>query len=119
LKDSAESLAPSKPREIIQMVCKRFDLDPIALKTKNNSARIAIVRHTIQYILREVLGWSYPEIAAHTGVSHHTTVMHGIDRIEKMRKANPEFDDKIRRLISKAIGDDEQPTAEPMLELTQ
>lgn len=94
------------------IVADFFNMTGEQLVARDKSAPVVAARQVAQYILRRVLGWSLPEIALETGLTDHTTVMYSINKVEKMRAAHPEFDERIRKLMSLIIGDDECPRCE-------
>jgi chromosomal replication initiator protein len=46
------------------------------------------------YLLRHELSYSYPKIGKELGGKDHTTIMHGVDKIEKeiARNTNMQYD---------------------------
>jgi chromosomal replication initiator protein len=52
------------------------------------------------YLTKELTPTSLPEIGRKFGGKHHTTVIHSIRKIEKMRSENPEFNRELNSLIS-------------------
>jgi chromosomal replication initiator protein len=52
------------------------------------------------YLSKELTKSSLPEIGKKFGGKHHTTVIHSIRKIEKMREKDPEFNKEINSLIS-------------------
>jgi chromosomal replication initiator protein len=52
------------------------------------------------YLSKELTKSSLPEIGKKFGGKHHTTVIHSIRKIEKMRDQDPEFNKEINSLIS-------------------
>jgi chromosomal replication initiator protein len=69
------------------------------LKAKNNSPKISFPRQVAMYLSKELTNSSLPEIGKKFGGKHHTTVIHSIRKIEKMREAEREFDKEINSLI--------------------
>ena len=56
------------------------------------------------YLLSKELGMSTPKIAAEVGVKDHTTVMHGIKKIDSDLKLNFGLRDQIAALREKIYG---------------
>jgi chromosomal replication initiator protein len=52
------------------------------------------------YLAKELTESSLPEIGKKFGGKHHTTVLHSIIKIEKLRQRDPEFNREINRLLS-------------------
>jgi chromosomal replication initiator protein len=70
------------------------------LKSKNNSPKVAFPRQIAMYVSKELTKVSLPEIGKKFGGKHHTTVLHSLRKIEKMRQEDPEFNKEINTLIS-------------------
>ncbi len=101
LKTLLESMASVISVEKIQkLVCHQFKIKPSQLKSKNNSPKIAFPRQIAMYLCKELAKVSLPEIGKKFGGKHHTTVLHSIRKIEKLRRRNPEFNKEINNLIS-------------------
>jgi chromosomal replication initiator protein len=66
-------------------VAERFSLQPSELKQKSNAQRVAYPRQVAMYLVKELTGSSLPEIGRAFGGKHHTTVLHSIQKIERLR----------------------------------
>jgi chromosomal replication initiator protein len=85
--------------KIQKLVCHTYKIKPAQLKSKNNSPKVSFPRQIAMYLTKELTDSSLPEIGKKFGGKHHTTVLHSIRKIEKMRQDNPEFDKEINSLI--------------------
>lgn len=85
---------------IMEMVAEFYNLKPAVLKTKNNSRCVAFPRQIAMYISKQLTNASFPEIGRNFGGKHHSTVMHSIKKIERMRKEDPNFNKQINSFIS-------------------
>lgn len=86
--------------KIQKMVCHHFKIKLSQIKSKNNSPKIAFPRQIAMYLTKQFTPTSLPEIGRKFGGKHHTTVIHSIRKIDKMRRDNPEFNREINSLIS-------------------
>ncbi len=86
--------------KIQKIVCHHFKIKPSQIKSKNNSPKVAFPRQIAMYLTKELTPTSLPEIGRKFGGKHHTTVIHSIRKIEKMRGENPEFNRELNSLIS-------------------
>ncbi len=87
--------------EVIQeMVAEFYNLKPAVLKTKNNSRCVSFPRQIAMYLSKQLTSASFPEIGRNFGGKHHSTVMHSIKKIEKMRKDDPDFNKQINSFIN-------------------
>jgi len=86
--------------KIQKLICHKFKIKPSQLKSKNNSPKISFPRQIAMYLSKELTKSSLPEIGKKFGGKHHTTVIHSIRKIQKMRDEDPEFNKEINSLIS-------------------
>jgi len=86
--------------KIQKIVCHKFKIKLSQLKSKNNSPKVAFPRQIAMYLAKELTSNSLPEIGRKFGGKHHTTVIHSIRKIEKLRNENPEFNKEINILIN-------------------
>jgi chromosomal replication initiator protein len=100
LKDLVDAAARIVTVEKIQkLVCHKYKIKLTQLKSKNNSPTVAFPRQIAMYLAKELTDTSLPEIGKKFGGKHHTTVLHSVRKIEKMREGQPEFDKEINSLI--------------------
>jgi len=85
--------------KIQKIICHRFKIKPSQLKSKNNSPKVAFPRQIAMYLAKELTKSSLPEIGKKFGGKHHTTVIHSLRKIEKLRNEDPEFNREINSLI--------------------
>ena len=104
-KEALKSLLDSASKivtvdKIQKVICHKFKIKLSQLKSKNNSPKVAFPRQIAMYLSKELTKTSLPEIGKKFGGKHHTTVIHSIRKIEKLRSENPEFDREMNSLIS-------------------
>jgi chromosomal replication initiator protein len=51
------------------------------------------------YLCKRLTKKSYPEIARHFGGKHHTTVIHSVEKIERLVASDPAFSAIVKKLI--------------------
>ena len=71
---------------IVKAVAEHFSLTPALLKQKSNSHHIAYPRQIAMYLVKDLTQASLPEIGRAFGGKHHTTVLHSIQKIERLRQ---------------------------------
>ena len=103
-KESLKDLVDAATRivtveKIQKLVCHKYKIKLAQLKSKNNSPKVAFPRQIAMYLAKELTDTSLPEIGKKFGGKHHTTVLHSVRKIEKMREGQPEFDKEINSLI--------------------
>lgn len=81
------------PDEIIDNVCSYYNVKPTQLKSPKRDAFLVRPRHVAMYLLKKQMGLTYVEIGNLLGGRDHTTIMHGVGKIEKMaeQKGNVDF----------------------------
>lgn len=104
-KDALESLLDSTStlitvEKIQKIVCHHFKIKLSQIKSKNNSPKIAFPRQIAMYLSKELTQTSLPEIGRKFGGKHHTTVIHSLRKIDKLRSDKPEFNKEINTLIA-------------------
>ncbi|MBM3300129.1 MAG: chromosomal replication initiator protein DnaA [Deltaproteobacteria bacterium] len=84
---------------IIRQVAERFSLQSAQIKQKTNARQIAFPRQLAMHLAKEMTMASLPEIGRAFGGKHHTTVLHSIQKIEKLRHKDPDLNRLIHSLI--------------------
>jgi chromosomal replication initiator protein len=86
--------------KIQKLICHKFKIKGSQLKSKNNSPKIAFPRQIAMYLAKEMTKSSLPDIGKKFGGKHHTTVIHSIRKIDKLRADDPEFNKEINNLMA-------------------
>jgi chromosomal replication initiator protein len=84
------------PDRIIAEVSSHFDVTLSELRGRGRSKQIVYPRQIAMYLIRDETGASLVEIGRYLGNRDHSTVMHGISKIE----AALESDTHLRRHIT-------------------
>lgn len=87
------------PDELIKKLCAYYRIKPTQIKSAKRDASLVKARQVAMYILRKEFGLSFVEIGNILGGRDHTTVMHGVDKMENLliEKA---FSEEITRIIN-------------------
>jgi chromosomal replication initiator protein len=83
---------------IQRVVCSEFNLSLSQLKAKNNSRSVAYPRQIAMFLAKELTPASLPDIGREFGGKHHTTALHGINKIAEKRKIDRDLDRLIHKL---------------------
>ena len=67
---------------IIAVVAEHFSIDPSDLTGNKRSSKVVVPRQIVMYLCRELTNTSLKSIGKLLGGRDHTTVMHGIEKIE-------------------------------------
>lgn len=78
------------PLDIMKTVCEELQIDLKDVKSSKRNYDIAFARQVCMYLLKDILNLQLIKIAKHVGRKDHTTVMHGINKIEEMLGNDPE-----------------------------
>ncbi len=97
-------LLPVRERRVtIESISKavgtEFNLPPAQLKVRSNARQIVLPRQIAMYLARELTPASLNEIGKAFGGKHHTTVMHSISKVEKLRRRDQDFNRLILKLM--------------------
>ena len=94
-------LRPTTSKRIVEKVAKYYNLTTTELKSKSRVANIKNARQIAMFLLKSELSMSTPKIATEVGVKDHSTVMHGIKKIEQDLKLNFVLRDQIAEIKEK------------------
>jgi hypothetical protein len=61
------------------------------LDSRRRAAHVVLARHIAMYLIKTMTGKSLPEIGRRLGDRDHTTVLHGIRKVERMIKSDDAF----------------------------
>ncbi len=79
------------PSEILKTVAAHYGLRVSDMKARSNAKPIAFPRQVAMYLCRRLTGMSYPEIGRLFNDKHHSTVMHSVEKIERLADDDPNF----------------------------
>jgi chromosomal replication initiator protein len=102
-----EKLNSFHPDEIIKNVCYYYKIKPTQLKSPKRDAFLVRPRQVAMYLLKKELNLTYVEIGNLLGGRDHTTIMHGVEKVEKMLKKSIITEDilGIPKLNTKQLAD--------------
>lgn len=84
---------------IVRAVAEKFQLSPAQLKQKSNTHQISYPRQIAMYLIKDLTRASLPEIGRSFGGKHHTTVLHSVQKIDRLRQKDPDLNRLIHSLI--------------------
>ena len=80
---------------IQRAVAEELEIKPEQLCTRSNAKAIALPRQIAMYLCKNLTRASLPEIGRSFGGKHHTTVLHSVNKIERLRQ----HDQDLNRII--------------------
>ena len=102
LKDILADRAPRKiDAELIQQrVGELYGLKSEDFRSKKRNRSVSYARQVAMYLIREMTNLSLKEIGREFENRDHTTVLHSIERVEKLKKSTPEITEVIKDIRS-------------------
>jgi chromosomal replication initiator protein len=86
---------------IQELVCDRFGVTLIELKSERRSQSIVYPRQVAMYLSRELTDSSLPKIGKHFGGRDHTTVIHATSKIARMIKEDRSVYNLVQELTAR------------------
>lgn len=84
-----------QPQQIIQTVEEFFEVSHSDLMNKSRRKEIVLPRQIAMFLMRDMLGMSYPDIGDKMGKRDHTTAIHSYDKISKEIMKNKGLNQKV------------------------
>jgi chromosomal replication initiator protein len=91
-----EKLNSFHPDEIIKNICDYYNVKPTQLKSAKRDAFLVRPRQIAMFLLKKELGLTFVEIGNLLGGRDHTTIMHGVEKVENMVKLSMIPEDILR-----------------------
>ena len=97
---------PDKPKEItpeliIEVVAEHFGVSPEDITSKKRNSEFVQPRQVVMYLCRKLTDTSYVNIGKLLGKKDHTTIIHGVNKIEDELKNNDELAGKVETIKKK------------------
>ena len=97
---------PDKPKEItpsliIEVVAEQFGVSPEDITSKKRNSEFVQPRQVVMYLCRKLTDTSYVNIGKLLGKKDHTTIIHGVNKIEDELESNQELAYKIETIKKK------------------
>jgi chromosomal replication initiator protein len=91
---------PISISRIQKAVADYYKVSVDGLRSRSNMGNVLVPRQIAMYLCKRLTTKSYPEIARQFGGKHHTTVIHSVDKINKLVDSDREMDTLVKRIIS-------------------
>ncbi|MDE7202518.1 MAG: chromosomal replication initiator protein DnaA [Lachnospiraceae bacterium] len=89
------------PSLIIDVVAEHFNISKEDITSKKRNSEYVIPRQIIMYLCRHMTEATYQMIAAYLGKKDHTTVIHGVEKIEEKIRTDEDLKNKIETIRKK------------------
>ncbi len=87
--------------DVIEAVADHFKIKPHDIKSERRMQSIALPRQIAMYIARTKLNYSYPELGEKFGGKDHSTIIHGVRKIEEKIKKDSQLKFLIEGIVKK------------------
>ncbi len=86
------------PARILSYIAQKFNVPEEDIKSSRRTKEITNARHLTVYLIRNLLDMPFVAIGRFFN-RDHTTIMASAEKVEKLRKTSPEFDNTVNELI--------------------
>jgi len=86
--------------DIKKKVSSYFNINIREMTSSKRSKNVAYPRQVAMYATKELTTQSLPEIGGQFGGRDHTTVLHAVRKIKRMREESDDFDEEMGRIIA-------------------
>lgn len=88
LKSNDDLRKELRPEDVINSICEFYQIKPTQLKGIKRDAKLVRARQACMYVLKKESGLTFSEIGNLLGGRDHTTIMHGVEKIERLISAH-------------------------------
>lgn len=92
-----EEFINQHPDDILKNICEFYKTKPTLIKSAKRNASLVRIRQIAMYLLKRDLGLTFVDIGNILGGRDHTTIIHGVDKIEAML-SNTSFASEVLRV---------------------
>jgi chromosomal replication initiator protein len=89
---------PRTPDQMLEIIGAFFGFTAEALRGKSRQRPLVLARQIGMFIFRDLTELSYPAIAREFGGRDHTTVIHAVDKVQKLMKERQQVYDQVTEL---------------------
>ena len=87
-----------KPKVVLEICADYYDISLKDITSSRRDREIVVPRQIAMYLMRSKLGMSFPKIASSLGGRDHTTIMHGVRKIEAQLQQDQQLGSDITQL---------------------
>ena len=92
---------PRTDEELLNEIAIILGYSVESLRGKSRQRPLVTARQTAMYVFRELTDLSYPAIARLFGGRDHTTVIHAVDKIQRLMKERKQIYDQVTELVQR------------------
>ena len=98
--DVKQSKQKLNEQRIISVVADYYNKTPSQITSTSRQGDLVFARHIAMYLIRKMLDTPYTKIGMVFGGRDHSTVMNGVEKVEKELKTNPNIEQVISEIKS-------------------
>lgn len=87
--------------KIVKVVAQFYQIEKKDLMGSRRYKELVMPRQIIMYLLRNELNYSFPRIGKELGGKDHTTIMHGVEKIDKSLKRDMQLQNELATIKEK------------------
>ena len=95
------TVKPRSDEQLLMEIAEHLGFEVEALRGKSRQRPLVQARQTAMYVFRELTDLSYPAIARLFGGRDHTTVIHAVDKTQRMMSERKQVYDQVTELVQK------------------
>ncbi|MFY8158667.1 MAG: chromosomal replication initiator protein DnaA [Ilumatobacteraceae bacterium] len=95
------TVKPRSDEQLLVEIAEHLGFEVDALRGKSRQRPLVQARQTAMYVFRELTDLSYPAIARLFGGRDHTTVIHAVDKTQRMMSERKQVYDQVTELVQK------------------
>ena len=95
LKDYLDAAKENEPEKIIEIVAEFFNLTKEDILNEKRTKNVSLARQVVMYFLRHYLNLPLKQIGKILGGKDHSTVIHGIEKIEGLIERDESFKENV------------------------
>jgi len=95
LRDYLDAAKENEPEKIIEIIAEFFNLTKEDILNEKRTKNVALARQIVMYFLRHYLNLPLKQIGKILGGKDHSTVIHGIEKVEELIEKDEIFKENI------------------------
>jgi len=104
IKNNPQNRRFVSPAQVVQTVCRHFGVEIKDVESAKRNREIVLPRQVAAYVLKNLSQLSLQNIGDLLGGRDHTTILHGIEKIEQEIKTNEFLKNQIQHLRVEILG---------------
>lgn len=102
--EQVEPIDRTTVQQILELVGSEKGFSVSELKSNRRHGKLVLARQIAMYLAKMLTTHSYPSLGRTFGGKDHTTILHGVRKIERMMAESPEFAEEVNAMRAKLEG---------------